>query len=783
MFGVLDGTGKDSLIMKRSKFDHAVALVTLIGLTGIVPVEAEQPRDLESAVAEVSKAAAEEDAVSREWTSREMARSATREIARSERTRAEEALKKLIAVQEAFELGQKGGADSASLAEVRTQLEQKAATMRAVEERLIKDTRVANKASLELVDCEERTRDRMAATRSAERALLVMEGPAADKAWEAWKIKAAEGVVQRKKDGVRYVTAPPSDGEHEAQLLSALEYELWARETIRTANQIIEQSGGASAIAVRMAAAETDLNKKKALQDFAKEQTAARKAAEKLIARKNRDIAEALVHVYTPQMAMLGGLPPLTADAWDYAKARHLLVRAGFGGTPQQVKKLHAMGLHKAVDTLVDFHLQPSAEVPLDIALPRKANPLEKKLRNDFLMNRAAGDRNGWEAGQAAKLRQWWLQRIVESPRPLQEKLTLFWHGHFANQQSVVRNSYSMYRQNELFREHAAGNFRGLLYGILHDAAMIRYLDNNKNVKGHANENLAREIMELFAMGEDQGYTEADIREAGRALTGYNFDHSTGQFRLNLNQHDAGEKTIFGQKGPWTGDDLVRLILEQPATSRFVARRLFEYFAHQDPAGETIEKLATVLRKSDYELRPMLKNLFQSEAFYGEGAMGTKIKSPVQLVAGMMRDLGVKDITDYGQLNAAVEAMGQKLLEPPDVKGWRRGRSWISANRMFSRYNSSAKLMQMAVDPDRKQAVDVARRLERDGCQDPSEVVDHLVVACFVKPLNDEQRRKLCQSLGKLPPPPEWAKQRDSINAKLRDLLVLMVSTPEYQMN
>ncbi|MCP5110778.1 MAG: DUF1800 domain-containing protein, partial [bacterium] len=258
---------------------------------------------------------------------------------------------------------------------------------------------------------------------------------------------------------------------------------------------------------------------------------------------------------------------------------------------------------------------------------------------------------------------------------------------------------FSMYRQNQLFRENAAGNFRGLLYGILHDAAMIRYLDNNKNVKGHPNENLAREIMELFAMGEDQGYTEADIREAGRALTGYNFDHSTGQFRLNLNEHDAGEKTIFGKKGPWTGDDLVRLILEQPATSRFVAQRLFEFFAHQEPADETVEKLAAVLRAGDYELRPMLKNLFQSEAFYSEEAMGTKIKSPVQLVAGMMRDLGVKGISDYAQLDTAVGAMGQKLLEPPDVKGWRRGRSWISANRMFARYNSSAELLHLAVEP------------------------------------------------------------------------------------
>jgi len=371
----------------------------------------------------------------------------------------------------------------------------------------------------------------------------------------------------------------------------------------------------------------------------------------------------------------------------------------------------------------------------------------------------------------------------VESPRPLQEKLALFWHGHFANQQSVVANSYTMYQQNQLFREHAAGNFRGLLYGIVHDPAMIRYLDNNKNVKGHANENLAREIMELFSMGEDQGYTEADIREAGRALTGYNFDDKTGGFRLKVSEHDPGEKTIFGKKGNWSGDDLANLILEQPATSRFITRQLFEFFAYQDPDKKIIDQLSAVLRARDYELRPMLKNLFQSKDFYSERAMGTKIKSPVQLVAGMMRDLGVGDVTNYSALNAAVESMGQKLLEPPDVKGWRQGRSWISANRMFIRYNSSADLLRTVARPGSKAGVDVVALLEQGSCKNAEEIVGYLEKACFDKPLTSDQRKKLATSLGQIPPSPQWAGQRDQLNAKLRGLLVLMTSTPEYQMN
>ena len=191
-----------------------------------------------------------------------------------------------------------------------------------------------------------------------------------------------------------------------------------------------------------------------------------------------------------------------------------------------------------------------------------------------------------------------------------------------------------------------------------------------------------------------------------------------------------------------------------------------------------------MLRAEDYELSPLLKNLFQSEEFYSDKAMGDRIKSPVQLVAGMMRDLGVKEVTDYGELNAAVEAMGQQLLEPPDVKGWRRGRSWISANRMFARYNSAADLVHTVPQSGDRNGVDVVALLECDGCTGTAaEVVDHLIKACFDKPLNEAQRQKLLGYLGQLPPSSQWAEQREEINSKLRGLLALMVSTPEYQMN
>ena len=164
-----------------------------------------------------------------------------------------------------------------------------------------------------------------------------------------------------------------------------------------------------------------------------------------------------------------------------------------------------------------------------------------------FVLLSADAARPSINAAQLDQLRRWWLQRMVSSSRPLQEKLTLFWHGHFATQNSTVNDSYTMFKQNELFREHAAGNFGALLNGLIHDPAMIRYLDNNSNVKEHPNENLAREILELFSMGAYQGYDEKDVREAARALTGYTIDRQHGQFRYDATKHDTGEKTIFGK--------------------------------------------------------------------------------------------------------------------------------------------------------------------------------------------------------------------------------------------
>ncbi|HJM64710.1 MAG: hypothetical protein CMN05_10245 [Roseibacillus sp.] len=744
---------------RRREFNWQWLAVVMVSYTGVGFGQDED--DLTKANAALKQAQEEEKTAYDEHHSRDMARAATLEIARSERRRAEGALLSLREARKTLEQIP----DAAKGAPAQKNLSDKIATSRKVVERLVPDSTAADKAAWEWLVSAQALRDKTAARTTAQRNLQDLKANAAEKA----------GVADA--DAMRRAV-------YELEALRAFEITHWA--TYQRANMqvLVTQTREAARIAKELAAAETDPERVKMLEQFAaqeaKEEIAAAKSVEEA---KNAEIGAAISEIYPLKAAAMGGLKPLSPDDWDYAKARHLLVRAGFGGTPQEVKQLHSMGLYKAVAQLVEYYRQPAARVPFDPVPPLAPDLLEAKVQTDLIRNRAAGARRSVERGQVAKLRQSWLKRMVESPRPLQEKLTLFWHGHFATQDSVVNNSYTLHRQIQFLRENAGGNFGALLYGIVHDPAMIRFLDNNKNLKGEPNENLAREIMELFAMGVDQGYTEKDIIEGARALTGYNLDQASGGFRFLHNQHDLTDKTIFGQTGPWTGDDLVRLILKQPSTSRFIAWKLFEYFTYRDPAKETVENLALVLRTNNYALEPLLRNLFMSEEFYSSRAIGNQVKSPVALVVGLLRDLGANQLTSYAGLDSATGEMGQQLLEPPDVKGWRYGRSWINSQRLFIRYNTVSDLVKSAGRPEKKIGVDVLALLEKDEeCDGPGKAVDLLARACLARPLNKEKREKLVSHLGDLPPRSEWSAKRTELNAKLRELLVLMLSMPEYQM-
>ncbi len=600
--------------------------------------------------------------------------------------------------------------------------------------------------------------------------------------------KAAEEKAQAQKalqEKTQALNAAATKAAQEKSAAEKLAAEAAAAKTALDACAPDQKELATKTCAEKAAAAQAASEKSLAAAGACEKAAAARAEAEQALLQKTAAHVAAIDQASATKAASLGGLKPLAREAWDYAKARHLLWRAGFGGTPEEVSKLHALGLHEAVRQLVYFSAVEAPESLFE-AWPRETTiphlPYESKFTNDEQLKIETA-RQQVEGRQVGQFRAWWLRRMVESPRPLQEKLVLFWHGHFACQYSILdQQSYLMYRQNQLFRQHAAGHFDALLRGLVHDTTMIRYLNNDANTKGKPNENLAREIMELFSMGIGN-YTEEDIREASRALTGYTCDRSSGEFRFIKANHDEGVKSIWGRSGNFSGDDLVDLILQQPATARFIARKLFAAFAHDAPDEATVDRLASVLRESRHNIAVMLENLFLSETFYDARSMGTQIKSPVQLVVGTLRALGAKD-APYRSLADGVRNMGQDLLEPPNVKGWEGGRTWIDANRIFHRYNAVADLVETSARPNNTRGVDmIGEVLAGRSFKDAAELVDHLAKAFLLVPLSPAKRQALLDYACKLPPCGEWAAKKAQVNPKLAALLVMITSSPEYQLD
>lgn len=697
---------------------------------------------------------------------------ATADLAAAEKAASEAAATKTLAEKSLADRAAVAQTAAASAAAAKTAADQRQAEKAAAEKALQEKTAAATaaaarvataKAAVERATAEQRLRDAAA----AQAAVLKAEEEKA----------VAERTLEQKLAACKSTAATAATtraaADRAASEVAALKKTL---ETVTAA----AKAGVTRSLQEKTTAAQKAADRADAAQKAAAQAAAEKTAAEQALAGKTAAIRDVLAQAAAARAAAYGGLRPLPASAWDHARARHLLVRAGFGGTPDEVARLHEMGLHQAVASLVHFTRQPAPDIPFVAALPERPEPHERML-SAADQNRVSQRRQAQEARQIQGIRTWWLRRMAESPRPLEEKLTLFWHGHFACEYETVFQSYFMYRQNEMFRQHAAGNFGALLHGLVHDPTMLRYLNNDTNLKGKPNENLAREIMELFALGLGN-YTEEDIRQAAKALTGYTYDHWSGQFRFHEARHDTGPKTIFGKTGTYTGDDLVDLILQQPSTARFIARKLFLFFAHENPEPETVERLAAVLRASNYELTPLLENLFTSEEFYSPRAMGTQIKSPVQLMIGAVRELGIKD-ANYAFIAQAIRSQGQDLLQPPNVKGWDGGRTWVDASRVFLRYNAMAELLEAVPRSGGQRGVDlVGTLLACKTFRNTEEVVDYLVRCCLANPLASAKRQGLIEFVGTLPPPAEWPSRKDEVNARLTALLVLLMSSPEYQL-
>ena len=285
---------------------------------------------------------------------------------------------------------------------------------------------------------------------------------------------------------------------------------------------------------------------------------------------------------------------------------------------------------------------------------------------------------------ETRRVANWWADRMVATNRPLEEKLALFWHGHFASGEEKVRDYRKMLGQVLLFQEHAAGNFGTLLSAVTRDPAMLVFLDAGQNLKGRANENFGRELMELFTMGVGH-YTEQDIREAARAFTGWRDNDLT--FHIDDAQHDGSEKTVLGHTGPLGGQDVVDIILAQPATANFITGKLYRFLVRDDLSPQFQNRLGDLLRSNNYEIAPFLQTVFLSRDFYSPGSIGVHIKAPVELIVSTYRRLGLSATPGMPDFNSASTDLGQTLLNPPTVAGWGQGRAWITPGSLLARGN------------------------------------------------------------------------------------------------
>jgi uncharacterized protein (DUF1800 family) len=489
---------------------------------------------------------------------------------------------------------------------------------------------------------------------------------------------------------------------------------------------------------------------------------------------------------------------PLSSKNWDYAKAAHLLNRAGFGGPPAEIQKLADLGLDRAVAHLLNYE-----SIPDLTANPVWAKPDPERMQTIRDMNQHGTpeakrqlqqEEQKMQRERMLELRGWWLARMAKGPRPLQEKLVLFWHGHFATSVEKVRDAYFMWRQNELFRRLATGNWPRLLLEMGKDPAMLVWLDQAQSNKQHPNENFAREVMELFALGEGH-YTEHDIAEAARALTGWSLDRINQEFIRRPFAHDNGEKTFLGRTGNLTGEDVITQIVAQPQSARFIAAKLWNYFAGQMPSEELNEALAANFRANGNNFKPFLDALLRSDEFYSDAVIRNQVKSPVQWLVGSVRVLESElppPLVSWGMLRQ----LGQDLFAPPNVKGWDGGVTWITTNTLLTRYNDAQSLVEGTLPPlsatdyakkaggaGGEKAMKMLQRIRLGGVNvekiltpeeraDKNKIVAALEHRLFQAALHSGQQQTLRDFLD--------AKTNLS-NADIITAIRLMMSTPEYQ--
>lgn len=370
---------------------------------------------------------------------------------------------------------------------------------------------------------------------------------------------------------------------------------------------------------------------------------------------------------------------------WDLRAAEHLWNRAAFGASTRELEELVARGRSSCLEELFGGAPEPGASY---FAYPPRPRKSELAELSESERKRLIGVYRQRDRRQMADYARRWFDDMVSGVDPLRDRMTLLWHGHFTSSYREVRNSAAMIRQHEFLRAHALGSFRVLLGGILRDSAMLVYLDGDKNTLDNPNENLARELLELFALGEGH-YGEQDVREVARALTGWR--RRSGRVEFDPRRADDGEKTILGATGHHDLDALVEILLDQPACARHVAGTLLTSFEGRAPDEERLERYAELLRDSDWELAPVLRALFNDPAFYRDGIVGQRVAGPVEYLVGASRRLGVEAPPIL--LHLASSVLGQTLFQPPNVKGWDEGFAWLTSSSLQQRGNMAGMLL------------------------------------------------------------------------------------------
>ena len=375
---------------------------------------------------------------------------------------------------------------------------------------------------------------------------------------------------------------------------------------------------------------------------------------------------------------------PALAASMGMDDARHLLNRAGFGARPADLAEFSQLSRAAAVERL----LTPTrVDVPAPAELAEYLSPASLRALSDE-------ERKQTQTRSAIALRVWWVGAMLGATSPaeqLRERMTLFWHNHFVSSLQKVKSAKLMLDQNRLLRRHSLGNFGEMLHAVGKDPAMVVYLDSATNRRGSPNENFAREVMELFTLGEGH-YSEQDIKEAARAFTGWSIEPATGEFRWRPFAHDGGRKTVLGVSGNMDGDAVLDILLAQPQTAEFVVRKLWREFVSLTPDEAEVRRIARRFRDSGYDMRVAVREILGSRAFWAPENRLALVKSPVDWVLGTLNSMQI-EAPEPLLLGFALRQLGQDLFAPPNVRGWPGGESWINSSTLLARKQYAERLL------------------------------------------------------------------------------------------